>query len=172
MFFDAENFKIKRVRKQRKQPQRYGSNVTRCDLALVAATCSFLSILIPKLPHVRRPNERNLQKPSLKINFQSRWSKKNVFKLKSVNLARRTHQISCRDVGLLERNLKYMYQLILRCMLKFFPRENLSKRLLRPSLFDDRRHRELKVNECTVKRLEINKWSEVFFFFFIWLLYR
>ena len=82
---------------------------------------------------------------------------------KSVNWARCTHQICCRDVGLLERDLKYMYQHILRCMLKFFPRENLSKRQLRPSLFDDQRYRELKVNEFTVKLLEINKWSEVFF---------
>ena len=35
VIFDAENFKIKRERKQRKQPQRYGSNVTTYDLALV-----------------------------------------------------------------------------------------------------------------------------------------
>ena len=66
-------------------------------------TCSFLSILKSKLPHLRRPNERNLKKPSLKINFHSRWSEKMHLKhYKSVNLARRTYQIFClfcRDVG-------------------------------------------------------------------------
>ena len=40
---------------------------------------------------------------------------------------------------------------------KFFLQENLLKSQPRPLLFDDRHHREFKVNEYTVKFLEINK---------------
>ena len=42
------------------------------------------------------------------------------------------------------------------CVKILLTRESVSKRQPRPSLFGDRRHRELKVNESTVEFLEIN----------------